>query len=156
LSSSFRPYRLCLLKNNLHRVSFRSNAMSIRRRPKLGARAPLSILLGNVPDAVDYIFESNEEAHKQLSALGVEREESNVRIPTMSAFLLSYLPFQSFSKERPDVIQEGDYCLTWRVIWKRTKAAMTEIIVETRTTSTRTEFSDNQATASRRACQMQA
>ena len=52
--------------------------MSIRRRPKLGARAPLSILLGNVPDAVDYIFESTDEGHKQLSALGVEREESNV------------------------------------------------------------------------------
>jgi hypothetical protein len=35
-------------------------------------------LLGNVPDAVDYIFESTDEGHKQLSALGVEREESNV------------------------------------------------------------------------------
>ena len=54
--------------------------MSIRRRPKLGARAPLSILLGNVPDAVDYIFESTDEGHKQLSALGVEREESNVSL----------------------------------------------------------------------------
>jgi len=55
--------------------------MSIRRRPKLGARAPLSILLGNVPDAVDYVFESTDaDGHKQLSALGVEREESNVSV----------------------------------------------------------------------------
>lgn len=57
--------------------------MSIRRRPKLGARAPLAILLGNVPEAVDYIFESTDEQHKQLSALGVEREESNVRFPAI-------------------------------------------------------------------------
>lgn len=50
-----------------------------RRFKALSVRHPLTICLGDAgPEYTDYVIETNEEGSKQLSVLGVEREESNV------------------------------------------------------------------------------